>query len=127
MLEFCQDCGGDEDEAEARLDRPVGGVAPVTGAVALFPVDAVLEDAPVAHSGDSGVRDGGATADHLPPATVPNEAPRALLHDLDAEGARSVGLVRVALHWDISLWLERPVDTAVVLIPILKRCTKTIF
>ena len=31
------------------------------------------------------------------------EAPGALLHDLDAEGARGVGLVAIALHRDVSL------------------------
>lgn len=48
-----------------------GGVASVVRAVALLPVDAVLEDAPVAHAGHARVRHGHAPSDHHPPTTVP--------------------------------------------------------
>ena len=62
-------------------------IALVLAAVALLPVDPVLQHAPVAHPGDPGVTHTGAPSEHLPPPPVPNEASRALLHDLDTEGA----------------------------------------
>ena len=48
-------------------------VASVRGAVALLPVDPVLQDAPVAHARHAGVGHGGATPDHHAPPTVPCE------------------------------------------------------
>ena len=48
--------------------------------------------------------------------TLTDESLWPLLDDLDAEGARRVTLVRVALHGDVALRLERPVHAAVVLV-----------
>ena len=45
------------------------------------------------------------------------EAPWTLLHNLDAEGARGVGLVAVALHWHVAFRQKRPVHAAVVIVP----------
>ena len=47
-----------------------------------------------------------------------DESPWPLFDDLDAECAGRVGLVRVALHGDVALGLERPVDAAVVIVPV---------
>ena len=62
-------------------------IALVLAAVALLPVHAVLEHAPVADPGNPGVTDTGAPPEHLPPPPVPDEASRPLLHDLHTEGA----------------------------------------
>ena len=62
-------------------------IALVLAAVALLPVDPVLEHAPVADPGDPGVTHTGAPPEHLPPPPVPDEASRPLLHNLDTEGA----------------------------------------
>lgn len=48
-----------------------GAIAAVVGAVALLPVHAVLIDAPITNTSNSGVRNGGTASDHLPPATIP--------------------------------------------------------
>ena len=47
-----------------------------------------------------------------------DESPWPLFDDLDAECAGRVGLVRVALHGHVALRLERPVDSAVVIVPV---------
>ena len=47
-----------------------------------------------------------------------DESPWPLFDDLDAECAGRVGLVRVALHGHVALRLERPVDSAVVILPV---------
>jgi len=52
------------------LDQ-AGAIAAIAGAVALFPVNAVLVDAPITHTSNSGIRNGRASSDDLTPTTVP--------------------------------------------------------
>ena len=94
-------------------------VTTVLTAVALLPVDPVLEDAPVTDARHSGVGDGGAPSEDLSPPSVPDEASRSLLDDLDPEGSGRVALVTVALHGGVPLLLEGPVHPAPVLEPVL--------
>ena len=71
------------------------------------------------HTCHSSIRDRGASPEHLPPPSVPDEAPGSLLDDLDTEGAGGVALVTVALHRGVPLLLEGPVHSAPVLEPVL--------
>ena len=71
------------------------------------------------HTCHSSIRDRGASSEHLPPPSVPDEAPGSLLDDLDTEGAGGVALVTVALHRGVPLLLEGPVHSAPVLEPVL--------
>lgn len=68
--------GKGETDDENREERSVGAqkraaVAGVLGAIAFFPVLAVLMDTPIANARDSGTGYGGASTDHLTPSTIP--------------------------------------------------------
>lgn len=83
-------------------------------AVALLPVDSILVDAPVAHSGNAGLRYRGASSDHLAPSAVPDESSGALLDHLHAKRSRHVRFIAVALDGDILRSVECFVCTAIV-------------
>ena len=84
-------------------------VAAVVRAVALLPVDSVLEHPPVAHPGHPRVRDGGATADHHAPTTVPDEAAGALAHNLSTRKFYVYFFVGVILnfHFEAETWAKK--------------------
>lgn len=107
-------------------------IAAVVGAVTLLPVHAVLIDAPITNTRDSGVRNGGTTSDHLPPATIPwgrngnqlyflhycllptDKSTRTLLYHLHAKGSWHVTLIAVALDGNVLRAIESFIGTAAV-------------
>ena len=79
-----------QDHGQGRWPQTDCSIALVLAAVALLPVDPVLQHAPVADPRHPGVWDTGAAPEHLPPPTIPDEASRPLLHNLHTEGSWNI-------------------------------------